>query len=555
VKQYNRRLVTRRLWETEWRDLARYILPRKSNTLLGATPGGRQTTQLYDGTAIKANEDLAATMQGTLTSSALRWFVLKMRRKDLNDLREVGEWLDESADRMYLALQQSNFEAEMYEVYLDLGAFGIGALLLEESDLERPGFNGFRFLSMSVGEFVIAEDAARRVNSVMRKFNLAADAALARFGDALSDRAKEWARTSPEREIAFLHVIARRPGGMSEPDTPASNLPWASTYVEIGEVSRGSDLGMGNARVVEDGGYHEFPLFVPRWSRSGDELYGRGPGHVALPDVRSMNKAMDFTFSEWGLAIRPPQKALHGGVAGTIRQTPAAITWLYDMNALAPWDRGAQFTTNLIERKELAQKIRAAFFGELLDLPPIQGTPMSATEVARRFEIMERKLGPTIGRQKSELLGPMIDRMFGLMYRAGALSPPPPVLAEEAQRGGGQIDVEYEGPLARAQRATDLVAIERKNAWVASVIEIKPEVSDNFDYDAEARHVADVAGLPARLKRDQTEVTKIRAIRAREQVAAAEMAAAQQMADIAARGGRGIKNLAEAGKNGQGAPE
>jgi hypothetical protein len=262
-----------------------------------------------------------------------------------------------------------------------------------------------------------------------------------------------------------------------------------------------------------------------------------------------MNKAMQFTFEEWAMAIRPPQKALHGGIAGTIRQVPAAITWLYDMNALAPWDRGVQFQTNLVELDRLEKRIRAAYFSDLTELPPIQPTPMSATEIVKRFEIMERKLGPSIGRTKAELHTPTIDRTFGLLWRAGELPEPPPVLMADRT-----IDVEYQGPLERAQRLSDLVAIERKNAWVLSVVELKPEVLDNFDYDEEARHVADVTGLPARLSRGKVGVTKLREMRAKAQVAQEELIAAQQMAQIAAQGGRGIKNMAEAAAvNGQGA--
>jgi hypothetical protein len=285
VKRYHRYMERRRLWEQEWRDLARLVMPRKSNILLGQTPGQRQTQGLYNSIGEMANHDLAATMQGTLSSTALRWFSLKIRNKALNDIREVGVWLDEVSDRMYLALQQSNFESEIFEVYLDLGAFGVGALFLEEVDIARSGFNGFRFKNLSPGSYVIDEDAQGRVNTLMRKFALSARAARERFGDELSDKVKMWAEKEPERQIGFLHVVERREGG--NPDGPAQGLPWASLYCELGEASRGTELGGGQAKVVQESGYHEFPFMVPRWSRSDDELYGRGPGHVALPDLRS----------------------------------------------------------------------------------------------------------------------------------------------------------------------------------------------------------------------------------------------------------------------------
>ena len=62
---------------------------------------------------------------------------------------------------------------------------------------------------------------------------------------------------------------------------------------------------------------------------------------------------------------------------------------------------------------------------------------MTATEVMSRNEEKMRILGPVMGRLQSELLQPMIIRVFSIMLRNKLFSPAPEIL------NGQEIDVEY----------------------------------------------------------------------------------------------------------------
>ena len=98
----------------------------------------------------------------------------------------------------------------------------------------------------------------------------------------------------------------------------------------------------------------------------------------------------------------------------------------------------------ILERK-LEEKIERIFYWDQLQL---QGDKlMTATEVERRLELMRRVLGPTLGRFESELLSPLLNRCFGLMYRAGALPPPPEELSgpRSRHRVRGPAGAESEG--------------------------------------------------------------------------------------------------------------
>src|SRR4030042_1194426 len=122
---------------------------------------------------------------------------------------------------------------------------------------------------------------------------------------------------------------------------------------------------------------------------------------------------------------------------------------------------------------------------------------MREMEVAVRYELMQRILGPALGRFEGEGLNPLIEREFGIMMRATSgkyqvLPPPPPIMA---RMGINDIDIEYEGPLAKSQRTGEVVRMQRAFTTIGQVQPVAPDVFDNFDLDEAARHIAEVEGI------------------------------------------------------------
>jgi hypothetical protein len=79
----------------------------------------------------------------------------------------------------------------------------------------------------------------------------------------------------------------------------------------------------------------------------------------------------------------------------------------------------------------------------------VSDTDMTATEVVQRTTERMRLLGPIIGRLESELLGPMIERVFGILSRAGKIPPAPEAIA------GRNYAIEFVSPIAMAQKMTE----------------------------------------------------------------------------------------------------
>src|SRR5882724_4583719 len=121
-----------RLWLPIWQELSEYIQPRKGNISFKRSSAQQQTDKLFDSTAPHANELLAASMQGALTSAAFRWFSLALKGIDLEDEHDVAVDLEDCSEDMYDAFNESNFASETHEIYLDGPCFGTTAIFVEE---------------------------------------------------------------------------------------------------------------------------------------------------------------------------------------------------------------------------------------------------------------------------------------------------------------------------------------------------------------------------------------------------------------------------------------
>jgi len=137
---------------------------------------------------------------------------------------------------------------------------------------------------------------------------------------------------------------------------------------------------------------------------------------------------------------------------------------------------------------------------------------MTATEVNARADMVLKLMGPTSGRIQNDFLDPCLQRTFKILLRAGQLPDVPEVVAASE----AEMDIEYTGPMPRAQRDDLIQAIDRWAMTLAQQAEINPAVLDIPDWDAIARETAALAGVPTRLTRDQDVIDKEREQKAKQ---------------------------------------
>ena len=513
-------------WEDHWQEILDYVMPRKADIVTKRTRGEKRAEVLFDSTAVTASHLLAASLQGTLTSSSLQWFHIRTRTPELNQDRDVQLFLEDSAKRMYEAFNDSNFNTEVHEMYLDLCTIGTGAIFVEE------GLNGFKesgihFKAMHIAEYYIKENTKGFVDTLYRKYKLSARQALQEFGeDNLGEKVLKAASDKPDKEFNFIHAVEPTADYERQMGKSNTKLPFHSCHV-----------CEEDKMVVRAGGYNEFPYLVTRWSKGTGEIYGRSPSYNALPDIKTLNKAVEIGLKAWSKAIDPPLLVQDDGVIGRVRMTPGGITVVRNDAAVQPFQSGANFALTDMKENQLRQAIRQAYYSDQLQLQ--EGPQMTATEVQVRYELMQRLLGPTLGRFQSEFLNPLIERVFGIMSRANALVEIPDIL------NGQDIDIEFIGPLARSQRMEEAVAVERLYQLAMQVAQIDPNIMDVIDHDKAVRMRAELLGVPKNVLRGVEEVQELRQ-------AKAEMAAMQQQvmmekeqAAIAAQQSTTARNMAQ----------
>ena len=525
-KRLDKLEADRGTWESHWQEILDYVMPRKAEITFLRSRGEKRTEVLFDSTAITANNLLAASLQGTLTSPSLPWFSLKLRDDDANKVRDIQIWLEDTARRMYAVFNESNFNTEVHEMYLDLCSVGTSAIFVEEAN---EGFlqGGLHFNTLHIAEYFIQENSTGRVDTLYRKYKMTARQAVQEFGeDNVGTKIKEALKAKPDTQFNFIHAVEPTADYERATGKAKTKLPFHSCHVCFEDKM-----------VVRTGGYNEFPYLVPRWSKATGEIFGRSPSYNALPDIKTLNKAVEIGLKAWAKAIDPPLLVTDDGVIGRVRMTPAGITVVRSDTAIKPLQIGSNWQITDLKENQLRTAIRQAYYSDQLQLQ--EGPQMTATEVQVRYELMQRLLGPTLGRFQTEFLNPLIERVFGIMMRADALMPRPEAMS------GLNMDIEYVGPLARSQRMEEAIAVERLYQLAMQVVQVDPTVMDVINHEQAIRMRATLLGVPKTVLRGEDEVAEIREQRAAAQQQAQEQAMAQQQADTALSQGKAMTEMSK----------
>ena len=516
----------RQTWEDHWQDILDYVMPRKADVTFVRSKGEKRTEVLFDSTAITANNLLAASLHGTLTSPSLPWFTLKLRDEELMEDRDVQLWLEDSGRRMYDTFNETNFNTEVHELYLDLTSIGTGALFVEEAN---DGFEkgAIHFNTLHIAEYFISENVNGKVDTLYRKYKLSARQAIQEFGEEnVGEKIIEAAKNKPDKQFNFIHAVEPTQDYERATGEKSTKLPFHSCHVCVEDKM-----------IVRTGGYNEFPYLVPRWSKATGEIFGRSPSYNALPDIKTLNKAVEIGLKAWAKAIDPPLLVQDDGVIGRVRMTPAGITVVRSDGAIKPLQIGSNWQITDMKENALRTAIRQAYYSDQLQLQ--EGPQMTATEVQVRYELMQRLLGPTLGRFQSEFLNPLIERVFGIMVRANAFMPTPEVM------GNRKMDIEYVGPLARSQRMEESIAIERLYQLAMNVGQVDPAIMDNINHDEAIRLRAKLLGVPKTVLRGTDEVVEMREAKAQAQQDMMQQQMAQQQAQTALTQGQAMNQLGQ----------
>ena len=516
----SRLMEQRSTWESHWQECADFMQPRKAEITRERARGDKRNIQIFDATAIHALELLAASLHGMLTSSANRWFSLRYKEDQLNEVDEAKEWLEDATDKMYTAFARSNFQQEIFEAYHDLIAFGTACLMIEEDENDI-----LRFSSRHIKELYIQENDRGFVDTIYRRFQMPVHAVVEKFGlENLSAETGKLFKKEPFDKIELVHVV--RPRTIyNENKLDKKNMPFQSIYFEF-----------GSGHIINIGGFKELPYVIPRYLKASTEIYGRSPAMNALPDVKVLNKMVETALKAAAKQVDPPLLVPDDSMLSPIRMSAGSLNYYRagSRDRIEPLNIGQATSVTLNQENQRREAIAKIFHIDQLMIA--QNRSMTATEVLQRNEEKMRILGPVLGRLQSELLQPMILRVFNIMLRNKLFLSAPEILANQ------EIDIEYVSPMALAQRSQELQSLVRGLELFAQIGQIAP-VQDFIDENGLVKNIIKLLGLPAKMIKSDKQVAAMREERAMAQAQQAQMMQAMQEAKVAKDAAPMVKEL------------
>ena len=499
--------------------------------------------ELFDSTAVMAAQTLASSVHGSLTSPATKWFDLRFRRDDLNTNKEAKAWLEEVSKAIYFALYDSNFNLEVSEVYLDLVSFGTACIVEEfEGDMLTGKDFKLNFKSIPVKEIFFEQDHKGGVCSLYRKLEWTPIQMVDKFGkDGVPTDIFEKAEnsTSAATKMTVVYSITKRKFG--EKDQPADDGGHLAPELRPYEwkyhlFATGETLG-------DEGGYYEMPAFIPRWRVTSESQWGNSPSMIALPDILTVNQLTELILRATEKVVDPATMVTERGLLSDLDLEAGGLSVVRSLDDIKVHESRARFDVSDLQREKLRESINRIFYVDQLELK--NSPSMTATEVQVRYELMQRLLGPTAGRIIDNMLDPTIQRTFTGMLRAKQFPPMPDILLET----GAELDIQYIGPLSRAQKVDQAAATERWMAGLAGMAEMNEDILDIVDFDMVARDSADVLNVPAKYMKSRNKVTSDRQAKQAAQKQQNDILAAQEGGKAMEAVGKGAASLQQGAQN------
>ena len=524
IRRQEKMATDRAVFDQHWREIAERILPRSDHFRVNRNAGDKHTERVFDATASLALDRFAAAMESMLTPRTQRWHKLRVSDPVLNEDQEVRTYLD-AVTQILFAVRYSpkaNFASQAHESYISLGAFGTGGMFVD--DLVG---HGIRYRSIHLSELYIAENHQGAVDTVHRKFMMTARQAMQKWdAKVLPEKIVQAAEKTPEQNFEFIHAVGPR----EDLDSTKKNykgMPWYSCYV-----------AMDGRTILSEGGYQSMPYAVGRYVTGPKEVYGRSPAMTVLPDIKMLNEMSKTVMRAAHKIVDPPLLLQEDGALAAFDLRPGALNYggvndqgqqlVHALQTNARVDIGMDMMEQ--RRKVINDAFLVTLFQILVESPQ-----MTATEAMLRAQEKGALLAPTMGRQQSEFLGPLIEREIDILARAGILPPMPKALLEQ----GGLVDIEYVSPLNKAQRADEGLAILNTLQAITPLAQIDPKVMMIFDAQQVARELADINGVPSKVMRSKEQIAAMDAQAAQAQQAQQLLAAAPVASGV-------VRDLAQA---------
>lgn len=521
-------------FESHWRDLSDFILPRRSRfSISDVNKGDRRNQKIIDSTATLAARTLRSGIMSGVTSPARPWFRLTTQDPDLAEWGPVKQWLHAVQQRVSASYLKSNLYNILPTVYGDLGVFGTAAMSVEEV------FNGdvIHAKSFPIGSYWVAKDDFGRINTFVREFRMTVAQLLETFGSKKNGEF-DWSNFSTyvrgqydqgnlQTWIDVTHFVM--PNSEYDPKNPIAKFKkFTSCYFESGTGYDSKE----DDKYLRESGYDYFPILVPRWETTAEDVYGTNcPGMEALGDIKQLQNGEKRIMEAVDKMIRPPMKgptSMKGQAASIIS---GDITYIDNVNGQGfepVYEVNFRIQEMEMKQSQVRSRIQRSFYEDLfLMLSNLDRRQITAREVEERHEEKLLALGPVLEQINQDLLDPLTDIAFNIHLRQRLLPMPP----KELQ--GMELKVEYISVMAQAQKMLGVSSVERFTQFVGGLAQVDQGVLRKIKADQIVDVYGEMLSVPPSIVRTDEEVQQIIQAEQAQQMQQMQMQQQMQAVDMA----------------------
>lgn len=435
-KRYKRAYSVAMQWFSIQEACYHYCIPsRDLFYYTNQTQGAQKNVKVFDTTGIIATTKFVSKIQEALTPPQRNWCYLELEDDALDNFNEaevdaINVQLQKVSDTLFNYIRRSNFDLVINECYYDL-AVGTAILQIHEGPDEDP----LRFYSVPLAQACFEESVNGYIESSYRT----------------------WGEMRVQ-EIKLMWPNARLPEHLNkafdaDPNATVKSVYEGVVYV-IGDKMPYKYVVWTDTEILLEEQDVSSPWVVFRWSKTNNEVMGRGPIMNALPALLSLNELFRLELMSANFNVNKPIMAYSDGIFNpwTFKLTANTVIPISPTSSgnppVIPFPDTSSPNFEQLVVTDLRQQINSLLYAD--PLGPITGPTKTATEIALRQRSLIEEIGPIFTRLQQEFLSRVIHRILHILERKGLITP-------VRLDSGREIALRYKSPLVVSQGKQDVL--------------------------------------------------------------------------------------------------
>mgnify|MGYP000719417730 CR=1 FL=1 len=489
----------RSAYDKDLQQINYYLSPSSKNFLSSGPDGTANREPIYNNSAERNSDDLVSSLINMVVYPIEDKFYLKPSKKNQKLNSKEKNYLAEAKDEIvhHLALNKSYFLAAASNIFQNIVNYGDGPWIAERD----TGKKIVKFASLPKQEVYVQRDIFGEAQVYFREVKMNALQIKKEFFekrvlDKCEYTQQDWdkfetkMKSAPNEEWVIVQCVYERDEFTK--NGVGSEKQFASIWLDHAQ-----------GKVIRDSGFDYMPFRASAWKLLSGEDYGRGPGHRAIDDIKTLNMMERDNMAASGIMLIPPVTMPYDLMDDEPDFSQAAINYINVSKAMFNLGITKPETMNVIQdlpmsvqmqdRKDAA--ISRAFYADLLQ-DTKANLEQSATEAAQNKVDRIGKMTRPLLCIRSTFLQEVLEIVYDSLVEFKVLKPP-----ETLKR----LDIAFTDAIYQAQQAAKLQLLERALAAGANFKALPPDLQASVEESEFLPTIFDMVGADPRFLKDSEE--------------------------------------------------